>query len=86
MKNSFGYPWHGSAFSSFFFSAGAAVVVAPKAGKAPLTPNSAYFFFGINTVPPAAEAVLNEVEAGAPPPTGAKLAKPVKPPMPAGCY
>ena len=62
-------------------------MAAPKAGKAPETPNSACFFLGINTVPYVAEAVLNEVGAGAPapPPIGAKDAKPEKPPIPVGC-
>ena len=65
-------------------------MAAPKAGKAPETPNSACFFLGINTVPYVTEAVLKVVVgAGAPVPglIGPKDAKPEKPPMPAGfCY
>jgi hypothetical protein len=76
MKNSFGFPWHGSAFSSFFFTGRVDLVIVPNAGKAPFTPNSACFFFGINKTPPIAEAVLKEFDAGAPEPIGANEAKP----------
>jgi hypothetical protein len=49
MKNSLGFPWHGSGFSSFF-SGTAREVAYPNPGKAPFTPSSACFFLGIKTV------------------------------------
>jgi hypothetical protein len=49
MKNSLGFPWHGSGFSSFF-SGIAREVAYPIAGKIPLTAISAFFFLGIKTV------------------------------------
>jgi hypothetical protein len=84
MKNSFGLPWHGSAFSSFFFSV---VVddVYPRAGKLSDMPRACFLALGKKAADPApAEnevvGALYDGPAGVPP----KGAKPAKPPNPAG--
>jgi hypothetical protein len=74
MKNSFGLPWHGSAFSSFFFS----VVVEdvyPRAGKLSDMPIACFLALGRN--------VIYDVPMGGLP-KAAKPAKPEKPGMPEG--
>jgi hypothetical protein len=68
MKNSLGFPWHGSAFSSVFFTGRVDAAVGLKAARALLISDSAYFFFGVNTNPPSNEAVLKRFYAGAPAP------------------
>ena len=87
MKNSFGLPWHGSAFSSFFFS----VVVEdvyPRAGKLSDMPIACFLALGKKESNPAPAEKLVEVvgalyvydvpKGGLP-----KAAKPEKPPKPA---
>ncbi len=76
MKNSFGLPWHGSAFSSFFFS-DVVEDVYPRAGKFSDLPRACYLALGMKTDPPVEKLVeivgaLYDVPAGAPP-KGAKL-------------
>ncbi len=84
MKNSFGLPWHGSAFSSLFFS----VVVEdvyPSAGKLSDMPRACFLALGNKEADPAPTEKLVEVvgalydtPAGVPG-KGAKLVKPPKP-------
>ena len=86
MKNSFGLPWHGSAFSSFFFSV---VVddVYPRAGKLSDMPRACFLCLGKKEADPAPAEKLVEVVGAlydAPAIVPGKAAKPAKPPNPAG--